>query len=137
MLRYYHAAASSGRSIQALAGMERSRLDLLKILRIGRETSIRGTGIPLQEAIALSHYKDLRRSFMPTDLIPLIEANPAFILDWAQYSEDKRTKGGSYLLESGELGELASGVRLQFPSMQSAVANYVVRELDFWADAAG
>jgi hypothetical protein len=117
--------------------MERSSLDLLKILRIGREISIRGTGISLQEAIALSHYKDLRHSFMPTDLIPLIEANPALVPDWVQYSGNKRTKGGWYLLESGELGELASGVRLQFPSMHSAVANYVVRELDFWAGIAG
>jgi len=136
-VRYYHAAVSSGRLTQALAGMDSSSVDLLKILRIGRETSIRGEGISLQEAIASSHYKNLRLSFVAADLIPLIGANPALITEWLLYSEDKRTQGGWYLQEPGEVGELASGVRLQFPSMQSAVAHYVVLELDFWAGVAG
>ena len=116
--------------------MENSRTDLLKILQIGHDTSMRGIGISLRDAIAQSRYKELRSTFTPADLVSLIQSNSQFVQEWLSYSEDKRTRGGWYLLESGEIGQIG-GTELQFPSIQSAVAHYVVRELDFWAGVGG
>jgi hypothetical protein len=117
--------------------MECSDAALLSILKIGRDVSIRGAGISLRDAIAQSRYKELRSMFTPDALIPLIQTDSHFVEEWVSYSEDKRTSGGWYILESGEIGEVSTGSRFQFPSIQSAVANYVVRELDFWAGVEG
>ena len=91
----------------------------------------------MRDAIAAARYRELRPSFTPSDFVPSIQANPALVRDWLMYSEDKRTSGGWYVLESGELGQIASEVRLRFPSIEVAVAEYVVRELDFLAGIAG
>jgi hypothetical protein len=114
-----------------------SQLDLEKILHIGREVSLHGAGISLQSALVGARYKNLRPDFAATDLVSTINANPAIVQDWLLYSQDKRTSGGWYLLESGTVGQVASQVREQFSSIQVAVAQYVVRELDFWAGIAG
>lgn len=90
---------------------------LRQILSIGHDTSMRGEGISLRDAIERSGYHDHRPRFCATDLIPLIEADPEVITQWAMYSEDKRTSGGFAL----------AGTSPQ------AVADYVIRELDFWA----
>jgi len=116
--------------------MDISRTALLKILQIGSDVSMRGMGISLQDAITQSRYKELRSAFTPADLVPLIQANSQLAQEWLSYSEDKRTSGGWYLLESGQIGEIG-GSQLKFPSTQLAVANYVVRELDFWAGVGG
>ena len=56
---------------------------------------------------------------------------------WFAYSEDKRTSGGWYLLRSGEIGRVGDPEsQMQFESLAEAVAEYVVRELDFWAGLA-
>jgi hypothetical protein len=130
-----HCGAS--RLTQALAGMGNSESALGQILRVGRESSIRGAGISIQAALTNARYKELRTTFSPSDLIPMIHADPTLVRDWLLYSQDKRTSGGWYLLESGEVAQVNSQGRLQFPSIQVAVAEYVVRELDFWAGVAG
>jgi hypothetical protein len=117
--------------------MEKPLSPLEQILRIGFVTSIRGDGISLRDAIAATYYKDMRTSFSPIDLIPFIQSNPAYVRDWLMYSEDKRTSGGWYLLEHSVVGQVTSEVRLQYPSIEVAVAEYVVRELDFWAGIDG
>ncbi len=78
---------------------------------------MRGEGSSLREALERTCYRDHRPQFSAADLIPLIEADPALITQWAMYSEDKRTSGGFALGGSSP----------------QAVADYVVRELDFWA----
>ena len=50
------------------------------------------------------------------------------------YSEDKRTSGGWYVRETGEIGQVDDpNSRMHFATIEEAVAEYVVRELDFWA----
>jgi|SRR6478736_3495977 len=90
---------------------------LLKILGIGHDTSMRGEGISLHEAIRRSAYLKFRPHFSAVDLVPLVRQHPELIAQWRMYSEDKRTAGG-FALE-GETAE--------------SVADYIVRELDFWA----
>jgi len=108
--------------------------ELVGILRIGHETSMRGAGISLKDALARTRYSAVRRTFRAADLIPLIKADPAIARQWVLYSMDKRTSGGWYLTERGEIGKLRRDSNsMQFDSMEEAVAEYVVRELDYWA----
>lgn len=109
--------------------------DLLGILRIGHETSVRGAGLSLGEALRRTRYKDRRACFGPADLRPLLNAHPGLSEEWLAYSEDKRTSGGWYLLRSGEIGRVGDPAsRKSLECLEEAVAEYVVRELDFWAD---
>lgn len=110
--------------------------DLLGILRMGHATSSRGSGLSLREALRRTQYKERRADFGPGDLRPLLSAHRELWEDWFAYSEDKRTGGGWYLLRSGEIGRIGyPDTRRSFECLEEAVAEYVVRELDFWADA--
>jgi hypothetical protein len=108
---------------------------LLAILKVGHETSMRGSEISLRDALIRSRYRELRESLDPNALIPLIRDNPTLIAEWIAYSEDKRTDGGWYLLENGDIGRVGlAESRIHFDSMEEAVANFVVRELNYWLD---
>jgi hypothetical protein len=108
--------------------------DVLKILRIGHEVSIRGSGISLREALARTRYSELRPRFGFADLIRLVEADPELVPQWIAYSEGKRTIGGWYLLQSCEIGRVNHPESKQhFSTIDEAVAEYVLRELDFWS----
>jgi len=67
------------------------KTQLLATLRIGHETSMRGTGIFLNEALTRTDYKRLRIGFDPHDLLPLIETNPRLGEVWIAYSCEKGT----------------------------------------------
>jgi hypothetical protein len=69
--------------------------ELLGILGIGKETSLRGSGISLREALTRTRYKELRASFGPKDLLPLIMARRTLSEEWIAYAGDKRTNGGT------------------------------------------
>jgi hypothetical protein len=112
--------------------MTEERPNLLSVLGIARARSLSG-GISLRDALRLTNYRELRHSFEPNDLIPLIRANPKLVDQWLRYSEDKRTDEGWYLAAPNEIGEPASKRRIVFPSLYAAVANFIVLELDFWA----
>lgn len=94
-----------------------SRDQLLRILAIGHNMGVRGGGLSLHDAIQRSGYRELRKQFSALDLVPLIQAQPELITQWAMYSEDKRTSGGFAISETSP----------------EAIADYIVRELDFWA----
>lgn len=114
--------------------MTTARPELLDVLLIGHETSMRGAGLSMREALRRARYSDRRVSFDAADLRPLLEADPDLSGVWFAYSEDKRTSGGWYILRSGEIGRIEDPEsRRQFASPEDAVAEYVVRELDFWA----
>ncbi|HLG13967.1 MAG TPA: hypothetical protein VJH03_05475 [Blastocatellia bacterium] len=107
---------------------------LFAILRIGHDTSMRGCGLSLREALARAQYVALRGSFGAIDLLPLIKSLPTLTEEWISYSQDKRTSAGWYLTEQCEIGSLgATSERLRFDSIEEAVAEYVMRELDYWA----
>ncbi len=114
--------------------MGNHKADLLKILHIAHEISMLGAGISLQDALARTRYAQLRVDHGPEDLIPLIRADRAVIDQWIMYSENKRTSGGWYIHSNGELGRLSEpGSSIQLDSLERAVAEYIVRELDYWA----
>lgn len=109
--------------------MKISDAQLLAILKIGHEVSCRGAGLSLRDAIARARYVELRPCFGPSDLLPLVKSHPEVIEEWIRYSEDKRTSSGWGVSESGVV---AGSERLTFESLEEAVAEFVVRELDFW-----
>lgn len=108
---------------------------LLGILRIGHDVSMRGEGLSLRDALARAKYDRVRKHFGPSDLVPLLRANLDFIRQWVMYCEDKRTNGGFWVSEkSFEVGSLAlPGSTIRHDSIEEAVAEFVVRELDYWS----
>ena len=106
---------------------------LLAILRIGNDSSMRGEGVSLEQALSRVDYLNIRGQFSSQDLIPLIQEHREFMDQWIMYSEDKRTSGGWYVTEAGEIGQVDTPSSIMgFASVEEAVAEYVVRELDFW-----
>jgi len=81
-------------------------------------------------------YKKLRPNFASRDLLPLIAANPDIMEQWILYSADKRASSGWYLLEDGRIGQVEPETApIRFASLEEGVAEYVVRELDFWSSS--
>lgn len=114
--------------------MTATRQELLEVLHIAHDTSVKGAGVSLQDALRRARYHERRPSFGAADLRPLLEADPELLDTWFGYSADKRTDGGWYVLASGEIGQVVHpDSRRRFVSPEQAVAEYVVLELDFWA----
>jgi hypothetical protein len=108
---------------------------LLTILRVGRDVSAAGAGISIREALRRVAYVGIRPSFKARDLRSLLADNPGLMQDWLRYSENKRTSGGWYVLESGEVGKVSDpAFTVTYPAIQDAVAEFVVRELDYWME---
>ena len=64
-----------------------SRMDeqdpqLIHILRIGHDTSWRGAGLSLRDALSRIRYGERRAGFDEATLLRLVRAHPAFVEDW-------------------------------------------------------
>ena len=115
--------------------MKPDRDDLNAILSIGDEATRCEKGETLQAALAKTRYRELRHCFGIADLIPMIRENTSFVQVWIHYSEDKRTSHGFWLdPTSFKVGSMEPGTHaVDHQSIEEAVANYVVQELDFWS----
>jgi hypothetical protein len=104
------------------------------ILGISHATSMRGAGISMREALKVAGYAEHRPSLTAAELRPLVADHPELIDQWLSYSKDKRTDGGWYIRRDGKIGRvLKPRNERQYATIQDAVAEYVVLELDFWA----
>ena len=104
------------------------------ILGIGHATSMGGGGISMREALKVAGYAEHRPSLTAAELRPLVADHPELIEQWLSYSEDKRTYGGWYIRRDGKIGRVQKpGTERQYATIQDAVTEYVVLELDFWA----
>jgi hypothetical protein len=107
---------------------------LVAILRIAHQVSSGAGGLALRDAIARTGYATYRASFGAQDLQTVLVAHPSLIEEWLTYSEDKRTDAGWYVLRDGEIGQLQHPTaQRSYALIEEAVAQFVVRELDFWA----
>ncbi len=88
--------------------------------------------VSMRDSLLQVRYRELRPFFNTGDLLRIVTKRPVFIEQWLRYSEDKRTSGGWYVLETCEVGELTTGTCVRFGSLPEAISEYVVRELDFW-----
>ena len=104
---------------------------LLAILGIARETSHRGRGLSLRDALLETCYSELKPNLEAGELIPLLSEHPELVEDWIAYSQDKRTSEGWALLESGEIYCVETEAREAFESIERATAEYVIREMNF------
>ena len=59
---------------------------LLAILNIGHDTSIRGKGVSLRQALCQVNYLEARRQFTSQDLLRLIQERRQLIGQWILYS---------------------------------------------------
>ena len=115
--------------------MDEQDPQLIDILRIGHDTSGRGAGLSLRDALSRIRYGERRAGFDEATLLRLVRAHPAFVEDWLAYSEDKRTSAGWYVLKNAQIGRVnVPESQIQFASIEEAIASYVIRELDFWAN---
>src|ERR1019366_2745305 len=98
---------------------------LAAILRIGHDSSMRGEGISLQDAIARSGYVEIRNKFGPLDLVPLLREKPELMMQWVMFSEDKRT-GGYWISEAtNEVGlTLSQQPAIKYGSVEEAVSRF-------------
>lgn len=107
----------------------------IKVLDIGLDTSMRGEGVSLRTALERVNYKEKRNNLNLARLLELIKKYPYYIHEWVMYSEDKRTDGGWWLEENPpSIGNFRSREKKAYRTIEEAVAEYVVRELDFWAN---
>ena len=115
--------------------MDETTQALLRILSVGHDTSMRGGGISLREAIQRTDYRRVRNSFDAVDLVPLVQDAPTLVKQWLMYSDDKRTDGGWWISDSPpSIGRVFKPELTEtFKSLDEAVAAYVVRELDYWS----
>jgi hypothetical protein len=115
--------------------MSLSEAEVLAVLSIGHDTSMRGEGVSMSEALERIDYPTLRARIVPGELLSMLNARPNLVQQWLAYSEDKRTEAGWYVTSAGEIGTVVTPpAKLKFSSLEEAVAAYVLRELDFWAD---
>jgi hypothetical protein len=115
--------------------MPASEQQLLAILRIGQDTTMRGEGMSLLHALSRVSYCEVREHFGASDLASILKGNPHFLDIWLAYSEDKRTSGGWWLADDlRSIGQVSAPDSVkEFSTPEAAVAEYVVRELDFWS----
>jgi hypothetical protein len=122
---------------QFIEELDQRDRELLAILRIGHDTSMRGEGLSLRDALTRTRYRELRQEFQESDLLRHLQADASLVDEWLAYSEDKRTEGGWFLLRTALVGQIRRPAEsIQFSSLENAVAAYVIRELDFWASIA-
>lgn len=109
---------------------------LIAILRIAHLVATAGEGISVREALTRTGYAAYRLSFGAAELSAALLKHPSLVEDWLAYCDDKRTEEGWYVLRDGEIGQvLKPATQRSYASIQEAVAQFVLRELDFWAES--
>jgi hypothetical protein len=110
---------------------------LIAILRIAQQLSAGEGGLSMEKALAHAGYAAYRPHFDAADVRALLEAHPELLEQWLAYAEDKRTDQGWYVLRDGEIGQVTQPTaQRSYTTIDEAVAQFVVRELDFWAGRA-
>jgi hypothetical protein len=107
---------------------------LREILGVAHAVCGQGEGLSIREAMARTKYAELREQFSARDLVSLIRDAPKLAEDWFGFSCDKRCSGGWYLTDDYKciLRSTPQEESYSFVTVEEGIANYVVRELDFW-----
>ncbi len=111
---------------------------ILDVLRIAKMTSGSGEGISLFDALRRTNYASVRKEFEANDLVPLLHAYPELVDQWTLFCANKRCGGWWVDTQSRTVGWIKDVGRpllvhkeiLSFPSLEEAVAEFVVKELD-------
>ena len=104
---------------------------LMPILRIAQRLE---PGASLHSALQRAGYASSRPSFAAADIRALLLAHPPLVDAWLAYSEAKDTTAGWYVLRDAEIGQLSlPSAQRRFASIEEAVAEFILRELDYHA----
>jgi len=107
---------------------------LMPILRIAQRLD---PTVSMREALQRAGYAQSRLSFAAADVRVLLTAHPALVDAWLEYSQGKETADGWYVLPDAEIGQLSRpSSQRQFASIEEAVAEFIIRELDHHAGLA-
>jgi hypothetical protein len=120
--------------------MAPSLSEIATICRIAHDSSLRGAGISLRELLKASDYRRLRPDITEAAVAEYLADHPEVVTQWSMYSDDKRTRGGWYFLDDGNLWAVGrvgpKGARTDERKCRSpsdACAHFVLLELDFLA----
>ena len=105
---------------------------VIAVLNIARTTSMAGEGLSLAKAMEQPKI-DFFELTVPVVRAALL-SHPNYIEDWVRFSQDKRTNGGWYLDSAAHSVGNLEGEEIKFDSIILAAAEYIVRELQFWAN---
>lgn len=104
---------------------------LMPFLRIAQRLASGGPGMSIRDEVQRCGYAASRPSFAAEDVRALLIAHPGLLDAWLAYSESKETADGWYVLRDAEIGQLSRPAsQRQFASIEEAVAEFVLRELD-------
>jgi hypothetical protein len=111
------------------------------VCRLAEDISAGGAGTPLRELLDATGYRLLRPGLTVGVLTEYLTDHPEVVTQWSRYSDDKRTSGGWYFLESGtswSVGRLGPHAARtddhHYASPPEACANFILQELDFWVN---
>jgi hypothetical protein len=107
---------------------------LMPFLRIAQRLGAGASAGSLRDALQRSGYAQSRPSFGAEQVRGVLDAHPALLDAWLEYSESKDTADGWYVVRDAEIGQLSKPAsQRQFNSIQEAVAQFIIRELDHHA----
>jgi hypothetical protein len=107
---------------------------LMPFLRIAQRLGAGDSAVSLRDALQSAGYAHSRPSFGADEVRDVLDAHPALLDAWLEYSESKDTADGWYVLRDGEIGQLSKPTsQRRFSSIQEAVAQFLIRELDHHA----
>lgn len=107
---------------------------LMPLLRIVQRL---GPGESLGEALQRAGYARHRAALAAADVRALLVAHPGLVEAWLAYSQRKETPDGWYVLPDAEIGQLQRpSAQRHFATIEEAVAEFILRELDHHAGLA-
>jgi hypothetical protein len=106
---------------------------LMPILRIAQRIT-GADAVPLADALRRAGYAAARPHLGAGEIRAALLAHPSLVEEWLAYSQDKQTTQGWYVLRDGEIGQLLRPAsQRSFTSIEEAVAEFIIRELDHQA----
>jgi hypothetical protein len=94
-------------------------------------------GRSLSDLVELTEYRKVRVSLTEPELEQWLASRPRAVERWLDWSEDKRTSDGFYVQPSPaggwQIGTVSSNETTRYNAASTAVAAYILRELDYWA----
>ena len=110
---------------------------LMPFLRIAQHLRSGDAAASIREALQRSGYSAARPSFGAQEVREMLTAHPPLLEAWLSYSDGKESRDGWYVLRDGEIGRVSHPAsQRQFGSIEEAVAEFILRELDHYAGAA-
>jgi hypothetical protein len=93
-------------------------------------------GRSLADLLILTEYPRVRAELREPLLAEWLSSRPPVSQRWIQWSEDKRTSSGYYIVRIAEgwrIGGPSADATWEYTNEWDAVAAYMLRELDYWA----